>query len=50
MGFGHAGKDARPQVRRSRDLVGAAVFLCADASRYISCQVIYVDGDYLASI
>jgi gluconate 5-dehydrogenase len=33
-----------------RDLVGTAIFLCSDASRYISGQVIYVDGGYLASI
>ena len=33
-----------------RDLVGTAVFLCSDASRYINGQVIYVDGGYLASI
>jgi NAD(P)-dependent dehydrogenase (short-subunit alcohol dehydrogenase family) len=33
-----------------RDLLGAAVFLCSDASRYISGQIIYVDGGYLAAI
>ena len=32
------------------DLVGAAVFLASDASRYVTGQVIYVDGGYLASI
>lgn len=32
------------------DLVGAAIFLCSDAARYITGQVLYVDGGYLASI
>lgn len=33
-----------------RDLVGAAVFLCSDAARYVSGQILYIDGGYLASI
>lgn len=32
------------------DLMGATVFLCSDAARYISGQVLYIDGGYLASI
>ena len=32
------------------DLVGAAIFLCAPASAYVTGQVLYVDGGYLASI
>ncbi len=32
------------------DLAGAAVFLCGPASAYITGQVLYVDGGYLASI
>ncbi|MDR3505480.1 MAG: SDR family oxidoreductase [Acidocella sp.] len=32
------------------DLAGAAVFLCGPASSYITGQVLYVDGGYLASI
>jgi NAD(P)-dependent dehydrogenase (short-subunit alcohol dehydrogenase family) len=32
------------------DLGGAAVFLCSDAASYITGQIIYVDGGYLASI
>ncbi len=32
------------------DLVGSAIFLASDASRYITGQVIYVDGGYLAAI
>lgn len=33
-----------------RDLVGAAVFLCSDAARYVTGQILYVDGGYMASI
>jgi len=32
------------------DLGGAVVFLCSDAAAYITGQIIYVDGGYLASI
>lgn len=32
------------------DLVGLGVFLAGDASRYVSGQIFYVDGGYLASI
>lgn len=33
-----------------RDLVGAAVFLSSDAARYVTGQILYVDGGYMASI
>ncbi len=33
-----------------KDLVGASVFLASNASAYVTGQVIYVDGGYLASI
>jgi len=32
------------------DLTGAAVFLCSPAASYITGQVLYVDGGYLATI
>lgn len=32
------------------DLTGAAVFLCSPAAAYITGQILYVDGGYLASI
>ncbi|TSD84926.1 glucose 1-dehydrogenase [Mycobacterium sp. KBS0706] len=35
---------------RMDDLVGPAVFLCSDAAAYVTGQVLYVDGGYLASI
>ena len=46
-----AGKDpGRPLRRRSSDLVGATVFLCSDAARYVTGQILYIDGGYMASI
>jgi NAD(P)-dependent dehydrogenase (short-subunit alcohol dehydrogenase family) len=32
------------------DLAGAAIFLCSNAAAYITGQVLYVDGGYLAAI
>jgi NAD(P)-dependent dehydrogenase (short-subunit alcohol dehydrogenase family) len=32
------------------DLVGATVFLCSDAARYVTGQLLYVDGGTMASI
>jgi NAD(P)-dependent dehydrogenase (short-subunit alcohol dehydrogenase family) len=32
------------------DLRGAAVFLCSDAAAYVTGQILYIDGGYLASI
>ncbi len=32
------------------DLVGATVFFCSDASRYVTGQILYVDGGYMAAI
>lgn len=33
-----------------RDLVGPAVFLCSDAARYVTGQILYADGGLMASI
>jgi NAD(P)-dependent dehydrogenase (short-subunit alcohol dehydrogenase family) len=33
-----------------RDLVGATVFLSSDAARYVTGQIVYVDGGYMAAI
>jgi NAD(P)-dependent dehydrogenase (short-subunit alcohol dehydrogenase family) len=35
---------------RLEDLLGTAVFLCSDAAAYVTGQILYVDGGYLASI
>jgi NAD(P)-dependent dehydrogenase (short-subunit alcohol dehydrogenase family) len=35
---------------RMEDLMGAAVFLCSPAAAYVTGQVLYVDGGFLASI
>jgi NAD(P)-dependent dehydrogenase (short-subunit alcohol dehydrogenase family) len=35
---------------RLDDLIGAAVFLCSDAAAYVTGQILFVDGGYLASI
>ena len=41
-----------PQRRFGRldDLGGAAVFLCSEAAAYITGQILYVDGGYLAAL
>jgi NAD(P)-dependent dehydrogenase (short-subunit alcohol dehydrogenase family) len=35
---------------RLDDLGGAAVFLCSDAAAYITGQILYIDGGYLAAL
>ena len=37
------------RVGTAEDLVGIVVFLCGDASDYLTGQIIYVDGGWLAS-
>jgi gluconate 5-dehydrogenase len=32
------------------DLVGAMVFLWSDTARYVTGQLLYIDGGYMASI
>jgi gluconate 5-dehydrogenase len=32
------------------NVVGATVFLCSDAARYVTGQLLYIDGRYKASI
>lgn len=51
-GWAHAMLAKIPAARFGdlRDLVGATVFLCSDAARYITGQILYIDGGYLASI
>ncbi len=44
------GKIPMRRFGRMEDLMGAAVFLCSPAASYITGQVLYIDGGYLASI
>jgi enoyl-[acyl-carrier-protein] reductase (NADH) len=37
-------------MRGLDDLVGATVFLCSDASRYVTGQLLYIEGGYMALI
>jgi gluconate 5-dehydrogenase len=41
-----------PQRRfgRLEELGGPAVFLCSDAASYVTGQIVYVDGGYLATL
>lgn len=47
---GMTGKIPAGRFGDLRDLVGATVFLCSDAARYVTGQILYVDGGFLASI
>jgi NAD(P)-dependent dehydrogenase (short-subunit alcohol dehydrogenase family) len=31
------------------DLIGATMFLCSDAARYATGQLLYIDGGYMVS-
>lgn len=44
------GKIPMGRFGRLDDLTGAAVFLASDAARYLTGQIVYVDGGYMASI
>lgn len=44
------GKIPAGRFGRLDDLLGAAVFLCSDAAAYVTGQILYVDGGYLALI
>jgi NAD(P)-dependent dehydrogenase (short-subunit alcohol dehydrogenase family) len=44
------GKIPMGRFGRLDDLTGAAVFLASDAARYLTGQILYVDGGYMASI
>lgn len=44
------GKIPMGRFGRLEDLVGATVFLASDAACYVTGQILYVDGGYLASI
>ena len=44
------GKIPMARFGRLDDLIGAAVFLCSDAARYVTGQILFVDGGYTASI
>jgi NAD(P)-dependent dehydrogenase (short-subunit alcohol dehydrogenase family) len=35
---------------RLDDLAGAAIFLCSDAAAYVTGQILYIDGGYLAAL
>lgn len=44
----HAGQTAIGRNGRLEDLAGPAVFLCSEASGYVTGQVLFVDGGYTA--
>jgi gluconate 5-dehydrogenase len=44
------GKIPMRRFGQMEDLVGAAVFLSSDAAQYITGQLLYIDGGYMASI
>jgi len=45
-----AGKNPAGRFGVLENLVGATVFLCSDASRYVTGQLLYIDGGYMAPI
>jgi NAD(P)-dependent dehydrogenase (short-subunit alcohol dehydrogenase family) len=44
------GKIPMRRFGRSGDLGGAVVFLCSDAAAYVTGQIIYIDGGFLAAL
>jgi NAD(P)-dependent dehydrogenase (short-subunit alcohol dehydrogenase family) len=46
----NAGKNPGGRFGALDHLVGTTVFLCSDAARYVTGQLLYIDGGYMASI
>jgi NAD(P)-dependent dehydrogenase (short-subunit alcohol dehydrogenase family) len=45
----HSAKIPKGRLAEPEDIVGAVLFLCSEASNYITGETIYVDGGTLAN-